>query len=97
MAYLALLAAITQVRRIAENRSDSIVMVKKCHYDQGLAALPGRNRDSCVRACVFPSPRRYKDEPSGRIHDPSDARDFQRRPHPADVSSLLQQITVKSA
>lgn len=35
MAYLALLAAITQVRRIAENRSDSIVMVKKCHYDQG--------------------------------------------------------------
>lgn len=33
MASLAQPAAITQVRRIGENRSDGVVMVKKCHFD----------------------------------------------------------------
>lgn len=62
MASLALLAAITQVRRIAENRSDSIVMVgkKNAIMIKGRAAAvayrgEGWGVSTHVRARVFSS------------------------------------------
>lgn len=60
MASLTLLAAITQVRRIAENRSDSIVMVKKWYYDEGQGGCWGGLAQS-VQAHVLSSPYRYKE------------------------------------